>query len=112
MDPSRYGNDISGGTSAIKMIFSAFSEGHASLLEAMEANDPTQSVLSRIIGGHYQSYEHQRRHLKQLWDARITSSSSHHAQPTAPGQQGMSMMGQVSGPPAMLGNYSAQSARP
>jgi hypothetical protein len=117
MDPSREGNDISGGTSAVGTIFKAFSEAHALLVDPVNANDPATSILSYIIGGQYKSYDEQRQQLKKIWDVeykgRGSSSSSGNARASGssrsagpPGQQ--IMMGQVDGPPAMLGSYAVE----
>jgi len=105
MDPSRIGNDISGGTRDILLIFKAFSEAHAQLEEALSAKDSSKSILSCIIGGHYQSYFDQRNNLKQIWDSRNgnNASSSRPGRNAPPGQS--RMMGQVQGPPAMLGGH-------
>ncbi|KMQ48842.1 topoisomerase TRF4 [Trichophyton rubrum] len=72
IDPNNPDNDISGGTKEIPLIFLTFYDAYQSLKEGLYAascrpcHSPS-SLLGTIIGGNYDAYEEQRKHLRDFF---------------------------------------------
>ncbi|KAK5001191.1 hypothetical protein LTR66_000068 [Elasticomyces elasticus] len=73
MDPNRAGNDISGGSKNIDLIFRCFADACSALKQRMYdlqrmdfASRKDASVLHCMWGGDYSSFEAQRRRLRKL----------------------------------------------
>ncbi|CAO2658254.1 Nn.00g059770.m01.CDS01 [Neocucurbitaria sp. VM-36] len=69
-DPNRLDNNISGGSSKAKDAFKAFALAYRTLDDRMKASKAGQnigpSILECVLGGNYETYIKQRRHLKSL----------------------------------------------
>jgi non-canonical poly(A) RNA polymerase PAPD5/7 len=69
-DPNRPDNNISGGSRRAVDAFKVFSAAYDTLTDRMKASKSGAnigpSVLGCIIGGNYESYITQRRHLRSL----------------------------------------------
>ncbi|PGH21378.1 hypothetical protein AJ80_03295 [Polytolypa hystricis UAMH7299] len=73
MDPNNAQNDISGGTKEIPLIFKSFSDAHRILKEnmvtaAFTGSRSCKSLLGPLIGAHYEPYDYQRQHLRNLFE--------------------------------------------
>lgn len=70
-------NDISGGSSAVNVIFDTFFEAYKVLDQSMnrledqppKEGDVRSSLLGSIWGGNYESFDIQREQLRRLFDA-------------------------------------------
>ena len=67
MDPNNAGNDISGGSRLVLLIFKQFAQAHDEILAAMkERHRP--SLLDWMIGGDYTDVMSQRDHMQVLYN--------------------------------------------
>ncbi|MCJ1285584.1 hypothetical protein MMC26_004925 [Xylographa opegraphella] len=66
MDPNQKGNDISGGSRNVMLIFARFSRARAEILDAME-NTNRASLLDWMLGGNYNTFLWQRARLRNLY---------------------------------------------
>lgn len=69
-DPNKPDNNISGGSRKAGDVFRAFAAAYDTLSDRMDAAKSGQnigtSLLGHVLGGNYNSYIMQRRHLKTL----------------------------------------------
>ena len=74
IDPNRSDNDISSGSSNVRLIFECFSEAYATLQSRMHeprtGRPENGSILSSLYAGDYTSFETQRAHMKRLYTER------------------------------------------
>ncbi|MCJ1438581.1 hypothetical protein MMC27_007971 [Xylographa pallens] len=66
MDPNQPGNDISGGSRNVMLIFARFSRARDEILNAME-NTNRASLLDWMLGGNYNAFLWQRARLRKLY---------------------------------------------
>ncbi|MCJ1386164.1 hypothetical protein MMC17_009290 [Xylographa soralifera] len=66
MDPNQPGNDISGGSRNVMLIFARFSRARDEILNAME-NTNRASLLDWMLGGNYNTFLWQRARLRKLY---------------------------------------------
>ena len=70
LDPNRSDNDISGGSNQVVTIFERMSRAHEEILNAMSSRN-RKSLLDWLLGGDYNNFLWQRRHLKELFRKRF-----------------------------------------
>ena len=65
-DPNRPENNISGGSHKAWEVFQAFRSAHRILKDRIDSKSPGRSILECLLGGNYQTYIMQRRHMQSL----------------------------------------------
>ena len=76
LDPNRDGNDISGGSGEVEHIFARFSRAREEILIAMRSKQ-RKSLLDFMLGGNYNNFLWQRRHLKLLHKMHFGAGPEH-----------------------------------
>jgi hypothetical protein len=67
LDPNSVGNDISGGTAAVDLIFERFSKAREEILDAMKSG--RRSTLDWALGGNYSEFMWYRREMRKVYEA-------------------------------------------
>ncbi|KAF1351614.1 hypothetical protein EJ07DRAFT_159352 [Lizonia empirigonia] len=65
-DPNRPENNISGGSHKAWEVFRAFGSAYRVLKDRIDSKSPGRSILECLLGGNYESYIMQRRHMQTL----------------------------------------------
>jgi len=65
-DPNRPENNISGGSHKAWEVFAAFRAAHRVLKDRIDSKSSGRSILECILGGNYETYIMQRRHMQTL----------------------------------------------
>ncbi|KAF2632431.1 Nucleotidyltransferase [Macroventuria anomochaeta] len=65
-DPNRPENNISGGSHKAWEVFQAFRSAHRVLKDRIDSRSPGRSILECLLGGNYETYIVQRRHMQTL----------------------------------------------
>ena len=65
-DPNRPENNISGGSHKAREVFSAFGAAYRVLKDRIDSRSPGRSILECLLGGNYETYIMQRRHMQTL----------------------------------------------
>ena len=65
-DPNRPENNISGGSHKAWEVFQAFRSAHRILKDRIDSKSPGRSILECLLGGNYETYIMQRRHMQTL----------------------------------------------
>ncbi|KAH6616761.1 hypothetical protein C7974DRAFT_416878 [Boeremia exigua] len=65
-DPNRPENNISGGSHKAWEVFSAFRSAHRVLKDRIDSKSAGRSILECLLGGNYETYIMQRRHMQTL----------------------------------------------
>jgi non-canonical poly(A) RNA polymerase PAPD5/7 len=65
-DPNRPDNNISGGSHKAHEVFKAFGSAYKALTDSIAHRTPGASLLECILGGNYNTYEAQRKHMETL----------------------------------------------
>ncbi|KAL9129113.1 MAG: hypothetical protein Q9217_002356 [Psora testacea] len=74
MDPNDPDHDISAGSRNVLAIFSRLSKAHAEILAAMKSPNRL-SLLDWMLGGDYETFKWQRKHLQNLYNERYVGKS-------------------------------------
>lgn len=87
-DPNNPANDISGGTREILLIFQSFANAFREVNDRMEAlnrsGDCQTSILEVILGGNFEDYAEQRRHLHRVYMAAPQFAKNREVPPPPP----------------------------